>query len=201
MLNLTKELESTLKKDVAQLFKKSADDTNAILKSIFQSFTENDPTLSKKAQAAKESLGKSFTVAYNALLQTTAVFYSNRTTPEEVEGKLSELELDKRFIEAYSTNYTRFVEYMASPDSQSGTFLTTKNQLLDFKWDMHEALYDSESELPRVNLVTGEFTYLDTHSGNIKRFKCLVPLEMTEQIARETELALSACKQLQNEFN
>ena len=55
---------------------------------------------------------------------------------------------------------------------------------------MSKSLYDSETIIDKSNMVVSEFIYIETATGNVKRFKCLIPQEMTEQISRETELAI-----------
>lgn len=196
-----KEVERVLKKDLVQSFKKSPDDITAIVKNIFQSFISNETDFTKKTLAAKDSLGKQFTPIYNSLLLITSAFYSDRTTSDGVEGKLQELELDPKFVDIYVASYSKFIDYMESPESLSNNFATAQNKLLDFRWEMRETIFDTEFDIPKSNLVVGEFIYLDNFTGMVKRFRCLVPTEMTEQIARETDLALLACKNLKDTFN
>ena len=66
---------------------------------------------------------------------------------------------------------------------------------------MSKSLYDSETIIDKSNMVVSEFIYIETATGNVKRFKCLIPQEMTEQISRETELAISSCTKLMQEFD
>lgn len=195
MVNIPKEIEKNLKKEVTAQYSKSSEEMGSMLKSVFQSFIQNDPSLGKKVQALKESLA-TFAVVYDALLAITCLFYSERTTEEEVESKLNELELNKGFVELYVSNYGKFIDYMETPEAAANTASIGQYRLIGFKWRFDEAIYDTGMEIPKTKRVVGELIYLDTWTGSVKGYKCLVPFEMAEQIQRETFLALSSCKHL-----
>jgi len=201
MVNIPKDLEKVLKKEVAAAYKSKGEDVSAAIKAVFQNLTENDITLGKKAQAARDSMGAAFAPVFNALLSFAVLCHSERTTPDEVEAKLIEMQLDNGLVQVFTQSYTKFVEYLDSAESLSDEPLCAQFQLLDFRWEMRENLFDTDAEIPKSNMVIGEFLYLQSWTGHLKRFRCLVPYELTEQIARETDIALSAFKNFKETFN
>lgn len=203
MVNISKELEKSLEQDVSKTYASSPDQVGAMIRSVFQNFTSNDSNLSAKAASAREALKKKFTEVFNSLVLLTVACYSTRTTPEEIEGKLLEIGADKGFIEVYKTNYSKFLEFMNSPEANTSELVAgnAPNQLLDFRWELRETLFDSESDVNKNDLVIGEFLYLNSWTGNMKKFRCLIPAEMVENISREVEQALNVFKEVKDGFN
>jgi hypothetical protein len=199
--NALKETEKAFKQFLIPHYQKSPEEVHLLIRSIMQSFSENSSELSEKAQALKDKLGKTFVAIYNSLLLATSHFYSERITSEEVAQTLADMHLDAKLVEYYAVQFEKFQAYMESADGISQSGLTQQNKLLDFRWEMREPVFDTEADIPRSSLVIGELIYLDTVVGSIKRFKFLVPIELTEQIARDLEIALSSTKTLMEEFN
>lgn len=196
-----KETEKVFKQVVAPHYQKSPEEVHLIIRSIMQSFSENSSELSEKAQGLKDKLGKNFTAIYNSLLQATSHFFSERVTSEEVSQTLADMQLDSKLVEYYAAQYDKFQAYMESAEALSQSGPAQQNKLLDFRWEMREPVFDTDTDIPRSSLVIGELIYLDTKIGSLKRFRFLVPVELTEQIARDMEIALSSTKSLLQEFN
>lgn len=196
-----KETEKVFKQVLTPHYQKSSEEVHLLVRSIMQSFTENSSELSEKVAALKDKLGKTFVTIYNSLLHATSYFYSERLTSEEVSQTLTDMQLDAKLVEYYSGQFEKFQTYMESAECVSQTGFSQTNQLLDFRWEMREPVFDTDTDIPRSSLVLGQLIYLDTDVGTVKRFKFLVPIELTEQIAREMEIAISSTKNLMQEFN
>ena len=74
-------------------------------------------------------------------------------------------------------------------------------KLLDFRWEVRETLLNTESNLTKVNLLIGEFLCMNTWNENIRKFRCLVPADMSETIAREVEQAITLLKEVKDTVN
>ena len=76
--------------------------------------------------------------------------------------------------------YSNFVDYLESSESKIEYEHIEKYRLLDFYWEFKQSIFDSEEFAQKRDLRFGVFLYKSPQGGPIKKFKCLVPLDMAE---------------------
>lgn len=194
MQNLNKSLAESLKKEIGEFVKKSPSETSVIIKTIFQALVENSCEEPKKLKELKANSPEISSVV-NSLLSATVSFAGENTLSEEIASVLSESGLEAKFVKQYSEGYEKYRNYMESAQGlQEEGLAIGRTTLLDFKWEMRKRIFTTDKNTPQDDLVIGEFLLLDNWTGKERTFKCLIPSDMVDKIARECETAVNSVK-------
>ena len=192
--------KDTISKLVSATQSINTNDSAAVIESVMESLAANDYKPPSKADASKIA---DFEKIHDAISQFVACACGAQMTSEHLDALLTESQANEAFTRKLVTSYERFINTRATE------VLTTEEmiagnaslKLIDFRWQMRETLFDTQSDINRVNLVVGEFIYLDTRTGNIKTFRCLLSPDVIEQIARESDIAVNVFKDMKESYN
>lgn len=186
-------------------FKNQGTNFNTLMNSIFQSLIANKPQTSTKFQKlldeADEGEQSELNEFYNTLLKLVVQFFKERAAESEIEFQLQQLGLPEDFNAAFILKYRKFSDYIESSDSDVNKNLIGEYSMLDFSWEMNELLPAREDIFEKQGMVIGTLLYLHKISGNVKKMKFLIPMEMAEKVGREIKQALLACDDLIREYN
>ena len=96
--------------------------------------------------------------------------------------------------------YVGFNQFMEGSDSNVSQRMIEKYRLVDFFWEFKESIFDSDIKIGKNSLIYGTFVYLDARSMSLSKFKCLIPQDVAEQVAREMRQAMTGCQKFAGEF-
>lgn len=172
-----------------------ADSVSKAIEAAAAALTAND------GQASSQ--GDKFDKLRDAAVLMLVSMLAGRPTVDQVDLSLTDCGVDGNTAKALARGYAKLTSYLDTCDSIAVDTIAGKScyRLIDFRWEMRETLADTQADIGKTNLVLGELVYLDTRNSNVKKLRCLLPADVIESIARESELAVNVFKDLKESYN
>ena len=76
-----------------------------------------------------------------------------------------------------------------------------KFRLIDFFWEYKETVMDTDFRIGKNSMVIGNFLYLETNLGLIRKFRCAIPHDIADGIEREMRQAMYCARKFSKEVS